>query len=59
MHCTISCINSPSCSAIFWDESKLECIEMEEDSLICDEDKIDTMKVLVEQSNTPPTCQGT
>ena len=59
MQCTMYCVNNPSCNAMLWDESKRECIEMEEDSLICDEDKVDSMKVFVDQRNTPPTCQGT
>ena len=59
MHCTIYCLNNPSCNAILWDKSKRECLEMEMDSLICDEDKIDTIKVLVDVRNIPPTCRGT
>ena len=58
VQCIIYCMSNPSCSAVWWDESLLECNEMEEDSLICDEDKIDSIKVLVDQSQLPPSCKG-
>ena len=58
MQCSTFCSNSDICSAYIWDDKSLECSIFDNDSVICDDDQMDSIKMIVDETNPPSSCIG-
>ena len=58
MQCGMMCKNNDNCGAAIWDECNLECSLLEKDGLLYDEDKVNSIKVLVGQDRISSVWQS-